>query len=96
MSNETYVATEPLFIGVTRAHNPGDEVPAENVQKWGWHDQVTRSTTTAAAEVPGVYDPSLHSVAEVTAHLKVADDAERDRVIAAERAGRNRPGITGS
>ena len=28
----TYVATHPLFIGRTRAHNPGDTVPEENVK----------------------------------------------------------------
>jgi hypothetical protein len=28
----TYVATEPLFVGNARAHNPGDIVPEENVE----------------------------------------------------------------
>lgn len=40
------------------------------------------------------FDPNQHTVAEVNEYLGAVDDpAERDRVIAAERAGRNRSGI---
>lgn len=37
-----YIATRPLFIGgqFGRAHNPGDRVPAEHVERYGWHDGV--------------------------------------------------------
>lgn len=38
-----YIATEPLFIGgdpFSRAHNPGDRVPADHVEQYGWADKV--------------------------------------------------------
>lgn len=36
------------------------------------------------------FDPSTHSVEDVRAHLASADDAERDRVLTAERDGKAR------
>ncbi len=44
----TFIATEPLFIGTARAHNPGDVVPEENVSANGWGDMVSRQGTKAA------------------------------------------------
>jgi hypothetical protein len=44
----TYIATEPLFIGTARAHNPGDVVPADNVERNGWQDGVAKAGTKAA------------------------------------------------
>ena len=41
-------------------------------------------------------DPSRFTVAQVTDYLRDASDAERDRVLAAERAGNGRVGIVGS
>lgn len=41
------------------------------------------------------YDPSQHTVDEVQEYLATADDAERDRVLAAERDGKARVGILG-
>lgn len=46
---DTFIATEELFVGVARAHNVGDEVPAENVERNGWADKVARQGTKAAA-----------------------------------------------
>jgi hypothetical protein len=43
-----YVAKEPLFIGLVRAHNPGDVIPAEKVERFGWHDKVERAKKTHA------------------------------------------------
>jgi hypothetical protein len=39
-----YIATRPLFLGdqFTRAFNPGDQVPVEHVETYGWHDLVRR------------------------------------------------------
>lgn len=39
-----YIATAPLFIDdqFSRAHNVGDSVPAEHVDRYGWHDKVRR------------------------------------------------------
>lgn len=36
-----YIATAPLFIGkFGRAHNPGDQVLAEHVDRYGWQHLV--------------------------------------------------------
>lgn len=39
-----YIALEPLFVGgqFGRAHNPGDRVPVEHVDRYGWADKVRR------------------------------------------------------
>lgn len=47
MAEKTYIATEPIFVGTARAHNVGDEVPAENVKANGWEDSVVGSDTKA-------------------------------------------------
>lgn len=43
-----------------------------------------------------LFDPSKHGVAKVLEHLEGADEAEDARVRAAEKAGKNRPGIVGN
>lgn len=51
---------------------------------------------TSVVEVtPAVFDPSEHSVEDVLAYLEGKDDAERDRVLAAEQAGKARKGLVG-
>jgi hypothetical protein len=55
----TFIATEPLFVGNARAHNPGDEVPAENVEANGWQDSVVKAGTKAA-------EKALAEAADVT------------------------------
>jgi hypothetical protein len=37
-----YIAEQPLFIGgqFGRAHNPGDRVPPDSVDTYGWHHLV--------------------------------------------------------
>jgi hypothetical protein len=47
------VATEPLFIGTARAHNPGDLVPFEHVEKYGWDGKVAKPETKAAQAATG-------------------------------------------
>lgn len=42
-----------------------------------------------------LFDPGAYTVAEVKTRLEGLSDDERDRVIAAERAGKDRAGITG-
>lgn len=39
------------------------------------------------------FDPADHTVAEVQEHLASADDAERERVLAAEKDGKARKGL---
>ena len=45
--------------------------------------------------VVDAYDPFEHSVTEVNEYLGGQDEAERDRVLAAERAGKARKGVVG-
>jgi trigger factor len=96
------IATEPLFVGVARAHNVGDRVPRVNVEQNGWQDAVAEPDSGDAgqalaslADAPGLYDPSAHKVDEVLTYLETADVTEQQRVLAAERAGGNRKGILG-
>lgn len=57
MSNpDFFIATEPLFVGLARAHNPGDRVPADNVKRNGWEDGVAREGTKAANDALGLAD----------------------------------------
>jgi hypothetical protein len=49
--------------------------------------------TPTTAEQRSLYDPSANKVTDVTAYLETADDAERARVIDAEKAGQNRATI---
>lgn len=41
------------------------------------------------------FDPGVHTVAQVREHLAGADETERGRVLAAERAGKGRASIVG-
>lgn len=45
---------------------------------------------------PDTYNPADHTVDEVNAYLADADEAERTRVLDAERDGKARTGILGS
>lgn len=45
---------------------------------------------------PAAFDPAEHNVDDVLAHLATVDDAERERVLAAEQAGKARTTITNS
>jgi len=61
-----------------------------------WAQHAWPETVWAEVAVPrSVFDPADHTVAEVNAHLEKADDDERERVLAAERAGQARKGILG-
>jgi hypothetical protein len=55
-------------------------------------DPVNEDAKTADA---GEFDPSAHTVDDVIAYLDSADDAERDRVLAAERDGKARKTLLG-
>jgi trigger factor len=43
----------------------------------------------------GTFDPADHNVEEVQIYLDDANDAERERVLAAEKDGKNRKTLTG-
>lgn len=62
-----------------------------------WIQHAWPESTWAEVEVPRrIFDPADHNVEDVLAHLEKADDDERDRVLAAERAGKARKGVLGS
>lgn len=48
--SEMFRATAPLFIGVFRAHNPGDLVDGERVAKYGWQDRVEPVKATESGQ----------------------------------------------
>ncbi|MFI7468135.1 hypothetical protein [Nonomuraea sp. NPDC049646] len=50
-----YIAVEPLFIDgnqFARAHNPGDMVPADHVDRFGWHANVRPPDGYETADQP--------------------------------------------
>lgn len=49
-----YIATAPLFIGgqFGRAHNPGDRVPVEHVERYSWQAGVRLPDGYEAADPP--------------------------------------------
>lgn len=48
MAADVYIATDNIYVGTALAHVPGDEVPAENVERHGWQDKVSRPGTKSA------------------------------------------------
>lgn len=40
VDNGVYVAKEALYVGGARAFAPGDIVPSEHVNRFGWQDKV--------------------------------------------------------
>jgi len=50
---------------------------------------VTKTAPTGAKE----FDPAEATIAEIEDYFDGADEAERDRVLAAEAAGKNRKGV---
>ncbi len=57
-------------------------------------DTDTDTGEATGDEVDDAFDPGAHSVSEVRQYLDATDDpTERQRVVDAERAGRNRSGI---
>ena len=50
-----YIAVEPLYIGgsqFARAHSPGDRVPVDHVETYGWQDSVRLPDGYAAPDQP--------------------------------------------
>ncbi|MEU9888012.1 hypothetical protein [Sphaerisporangium sp. NPDC051011] len=50
-----YIATEPLFIDdnpFARAHNAGDRVPADHVERYGWAGKVRHPDPDPATTPP--------------------------------------------
>lgn len=81
------VAREPLYIGIHRAHNPGDVVPEAHVKKYGWEGSVESTEEQ--------FDPAQHNSEAVLAYLATAAPEEQERVLAAERGGKARRAVLG-
>lgn len=94
---EPFIATADIpFFGVL-AFTTGQTVPDQWVKDHPDESKgkVARRTPEVVEEtVPGAFDPAGHTVDEVLEHLAAADQAERDRVVASEAAGKARKGIT--
>lgn len=96
-----YVATQELTIGLHRAHNVGDKVPEENIERNGWGDKVApvdSAEAREAVESTTPYDPAEHSVSEVVEHLSTVEPEERERILQEEgsETGKQRAGILGA
>lgn len=72
----------------------GDAVNADTGEVTAPGDPLPEIPSTEGDPLPELYDPGAHTVAEVSAYLASADDAERARVIEAEAAGKARKTIT--
>ncbi|MFL6138801.1 MAG: hypothetical protein ACJ74O_13510 [Frankiaceae bacterium] len=74
------------------------DFPVQAVPLWkekGWAPATDAPPPDPALFDPALFDPARYSVAEVQAYLESASDEERQRVIAAERAGQKRKTILG-
>ena len=58
--------------------------------------QSNPSEAVELTEPAGTFDPAGYTVAQVNGYLSDATPAERDRVLAAERAGKDRTTIDGT
>jgi hypothetical protein len=70
---------------------------ATNLRMSGYRDEPPRQVTVEAPDSPDtleVFDPSAHTVEQVQAFV-AAHPQGAEQVLAAERAGQNRKGITG-
>jgi len=72
---------------VTQQNTSATSVAATSVAK--------TSADTTSTEETAEFDPSTKSVTEVNEHLATASDEERERVLAAEREGKNRSTVDG-
>lgn len=89
------ITDETLNVPLVGKHVEPDEVVEVSDAVWAQH--AWPETVWAEVEVPRrMFDPSDHTVAEVTAYLAKADDDERERVLAVERSGQARKGVLGS
>ena len=88
------ITDETLDVPLVGRHVAPDEQIEVSDAIWAQH--AWPETVWEEVEVPRrVFDPSNATVDEVLAHLDKSDDDERDRVLAAERAGKARKGILG-
>ena len=86
--------TAPLYDGhvVMRRNGETWDCPVKYVEK-----AKTQGWKPVNDNAPGLYDPSAHTADQVVAHLEgITDETERQRILDAERVGKNRTTITGA
>ncbi len=52
-----WIATETLYVGTAAAHQPGDVVPDDNVERNGWKDGVAREGSKSAKDASSPDEP---------------------------------------
>lgn len=50
--NYEYIAKEPITFNGVLAYNPGDPVPADNVERHGWDDLVIKADKDVPDDAP--------------------------------------------
>lgn len=89
----TEVADEFGGDSITAADQPA--VITEPGTTTNAEEAVNTDANAEGEEAPAEFDPTDATVEEVNTYLEGADEAERDRVLAAEAAGKARKGIIG-
>lgn len=88
------VPTEPgTSTNVDEVHNVGQAATAVAAEDVKTEDSDPAAGEENAEDKAEQFDPSKATIAEVEEYLAGSDEAERDRVLAAEAAGKNRKGV---
>lgn len=87
--------TEAQYVAAETFHDDRDDTDIEaGTQVSAGHRLVDEYPDRfVPVSSPGQFDPGEHTVAEVNEYLAGADEAEWDRVMQAEQAGKNRKTI---
>ena len=89
----------PMSIPIGDPRPAGEAGPAGDLRAAGEEGPAGDPRQPGQATLKGKhsasFDPADHTVAEVKAQLDQADDAERYRILAAEKAGKARASIIG-
>ncbi|MFD1547016.1 hypothetical protein [Nonomuraea guangzhouensis] len=68
-----YIATEALYLDgsqFNRAHNPGDRVPADHVEAYGWADKVRHPDDTPKQPPAAAHNEPETAVGQATTDKK--------------------------
>jgi hypothetical protein len=86
------VTDETLNVPLADKHVAPDEVFEVSDATFATHEWA--ESLFAVVDAPKrIFDPSSKTVEQVVAYLEKADDEEKQRVLAAERAGKARAGV---
>ena len=92
LSNEDDGKSWSEKVVAQQEHSPGKVAAAEKIVPGGAMFEQAAQPDPVEEEA---FDPAEHTVAEVEAYLADADEAERERVLEAERAGEARRTLVG-